>query len=464
MLRSTVSSGEVQVRLSRRIGMLACAAALALLCVAGGPASALEEEVELGVRVEVVAENLAVPWAIDFAPDGRIFFTERAGDLRVMQNGRLLPEPAISLDTAGGEGGLLGLALDPNFGENHYIYLYQTYAGPFGGLFGATNKVTRYTESENKLHDEMVLLDGIPGAHVHDGGRIKFGPDGMLYITTGDAADRSLSQDPNSLAGKILRINPDSSIPVDNPFEGSPVFTLGHRNPQGIDWDPASLEMVSSEHGPSGEPVYPSFGHDEINLIIPGRNYGWPEIVGPATGEGLEEPLLHTGTETWAPSGLTFYDSDNVPEWEGMLFVATLRGGHLRMLDIEDGVLLSSTAMFEGTFGRIRDAAVGPDGDLYILTSNRDGRGLPALEDDRILRISPAHPAEGDTKYVGGVPSVREQLEAGTASGEIRCREGLELVVKAATGVPACVTPASAERLVAIGWAAPPEQQAGAAG
>ncbi len=343
------------------------------------PVAFAQEYPELGVRVETIADNLTIPWSIDFAPDGRIFFSERTGDLRVIQDGILNPEPVKILDVSGFEGGLLGIALDPNFEENHHIYLYYTY----NDFFSTYNKLSRFTESDNQLLDEVVLLDKIAGGAIHDGGRIKFGPDGMLYVTTGDAGITDMAQDLNSLGGKILRINSDGTIPDDNPFENSPVYSYGHRNPQGLDWDPVTGKLVISEHGSSA--------HDEVNVIEPGKNYGWPKVVGDETDPRYSSPILHTGDETWAPSGASFYNSNNIIEWENKYFIATLRGNHLRMLDldIENNEVISSEALFQGEFGRLRDASVGPDGNLYILTSNQDGRGTPQTNDDRILRIVP---------------------------------------------------------------------------
>jgi len=343
------------------------------------PVAFAQEYPELGVRVETVADNLTIPWSIDFAPDGRIFFTERIGDLRVIQDGILNPEPVKILDVSGFEGGLLGIALDPNFEENHHIYLYYTY----NDFLSTYNKLSRFTESDNQLLDEVVLLDKIAGGAIHDGGRIKFGPDGMLYVTTGEAGITDIAQDLNSLGGKILRINSDGTIPDDNPFENSPVYSYGHRNPQGLDWDPVTGKLVISEHGSSA--------HDEVNVIEPGKNYGWPKVVGDETDPRYSSPILHTGDETWAPSGASFYNSNNILEWENKYFIATLRGNHLRMLDldIESNEVISSEALFQGEFGRLRDASVGPDGNLYILTSNQDGRGTPQTNDDRILRIVP---------------------------------------------------------------------------
>ena len=220
-----------------------------------------------------------------------------------------------------------------------------------------------------------------------NGGRIQFGPDGKLYITTGDAGNPDLSQDLNSLGGKILRINSDGTIPDDNPWKNSPVYSLGHRNPQGLDWD-ESGKLVATEHGPSG---LRGIAHDEINLIIPGKNYGWPDVIGDETKEGFQNPLLHSGDDTWAPSGAEFYEGDKIPQWTGKYFVATLRGNHLHLidLDLDNTKVLSHEKLFENDFGRLRDVATGPDGFLYLLTSNNDGRGLPQHNDDRILRIVP---------------------------------------------------------------------------
>lgn len=351
------------------------------------PAAFAQEYPDMGVMVETVAENLEVPWSVAWTPDGTMLFTERTGHLRAIQDGVLLPEPLLSLDVAGVEGGLLGVAVDPGHTENNHIYLYYTYQE----FISSANKVVRYTYANGEISEGRTIIDKIPGGPFHDGGRIKFGPDGMLYITTGDAGNPDLSQDINSLAGKILRINPDGTIPRDNPFEGSAVYSLGHRNPQGLDWNDAG-DLLITEHGPSG---WMGVAHDEINLIVRGANYGWPHVIGDETGDGLTGPVLHTGNETWAPSGSAFYNSDAIPQWTGKYFVATLRGSHLHLIDFRDGMITSHEKLFEGEFGRLRDVAVGPDGAMYLLTSNRDGRGAPQATDDRILRISPIMPAAG---------------------------------------------------------------------
>jgi len=392
------------------------------------------------VKVVTVAENLEIPWEIVFAPDGRIFFTERVGNLRVIENGQLNPEPVAILDVGTVEGGLLGLALDPNFEQNHFLYLYYTYFE-----FPLTyNKVVRFTEKDNSLLDEFILVDKIPGAAIHDGGRLKFGPDEKLYITTGDAGNSNAAQDLNSLSGKILRINPDGTIPSDNPFADSMIFSYGHRNPQGLDWDPVTGKLVVTEHGSSA--------HDEINVVEAGKNYGWPKVVGGEHDPQYIDPILQTGEDTWAPSGATFYDSENIPEWTNKYFVATLRGGHLRMLDLnlEENQVISSEALFSNIYGRLRDASMGPDGNLYLLTSNRDGRGAPAENDDRILKIIPIISEE---KKVGDSSlSPLKQVKAGILPSDVACKTGFELILKSTTGNPACVFPPTASKLVSVGW------------
>ena len=325
------------------------------------------------INVETVLDNLKNPWELKFGPDGTIFFTERDGKLWVIDNESTLHLVAEFPASNTAEGGLLGLELDPDYENNHFLYLYQTYLD----ITTHQNKVVRYTINNNQITDELVLIDKIPGALWHDGGRIKFGPDEMLYITTGDAINADLSQDKDSLAGKILRINSDGTVPSDNPFD-SPVFSYGHRNPQGLAWNENGI-LVSSEHGPSGERGY---AHDEINVIERGKNYGWPIIVGDSNDIVYTNPILHSGDITWAPSGLLYYYSDRIPEWKGKFLVATLRGEHVMVLDLdlENGVVNSTEKIFQGDYGRIRNLVQSPDGDVFMLTSNNDN--------DKILQIS----------------------------------------------------------------------------
>jgi len=339
------------------------------------------ENFESPYRQEIFAKELNVPWAIDIAKDGRVFLTERPGTIRVMIEGQLLKEPVLSLEApfaSQGEGGLLGLALDPHFTANHYIYVYHTYEEN-GEM---KNRVLRLVEHNNKAKIDKVLIDNIPGSTNHNGGRIKFGPDGYLYITAGDKYEPPLAQSKESIGGKILRIRADGSIPDDNPFPGSPVYSLGHRNPQGLAWQPGSGKLFSSEHGQSA--------HDEFNVIEAGANYGWPEIEGDETADGMKPPIVQSGETTWAPSGIAFLTQG---PWKGNLLMANLRGSQVLRFIIGEHSgqprVSKVIPLFAGQFGRIRDVYEGPDGSIYVMTNNRDGRGKPRLHDDQIIRLVP---------------------------------------------------------------------------
>ena len=330
--------------------------------------------------VEVVVNGLEVPWSLAFAPDSRLFVPERPGRVRIIDTARGTSEVALTLDDvfAQGEAGLLGLALDPAFTSNRLVYVYYT-ASASGG---PVNRVVRYRESSGRLAEPVVLLDGIPANTIHDGGRLRFGPDGLLYITTGDAANESLAQDVASYAGKVLRLNTDGTTPRANPFS-SPIYSYGHRNPQGFDWHPATGDLWASEHGATG--------NDEINVIDSGANYGWPRIEGSETLPGMRAPITFYNPAI-APSGASFYRGQRFPQFTNNLFVATLRGTLLLRLRIDAASrrIVSQERLLEGTFGRIRDVVTGPDGYLYFCTNNRDGRGSPSADDDRILRLVPA--------------------------------------------------------------------------
>jgi len=335
----------------------------------------------VGVRPQPVewVRGLEIPWALAFAPDGRAFVSERTGRVRVIREGRLEPQPVLTLPVAHvGEGGLLGLALHPRFPNPPYVYVYYTYERE-----GLRNRVERLREQQGRLVRDRVILDDIPGAFVHDGGRIRFGPDGMLYVGTGDARQPSLAQDPRSLAGKILRVTAEGTVPADNPFPGSPVYSLGHRNVQGLAWHPETRNLYATEHGPSGER---GFAHDEVNLVRPGGNYGWPDLLcGQGGRPGFLDAVACSGEDTWAPSGADFVTRG---AWRGRLLVANLRGAHLRAFVLSaDGTRVERQEVVLSGFGRLRDVVEGPDGAVYVLTSNRDGRGRPTETDDRILRL-----------------------------------------------------------------------------
>jgi glucose/arabinose dehydrogenase len=344
------------------------------------------------VKAEVWVENLEIPWSLVFLRDGRALVSERPGRIRLIKDGRLGEVPYANVDVAHeGEGGLMGLAAHPEFPKEPYLYAMQTYRKG-SNLY---NRVVRLKDLGDRGVFDRVIIDLIPGGRFHDGGRIAFGPDGLLYITTGETFEGKLAQDLNSLAGKILRVTPDAGIPGDNPFKGSPVYTYGHRNPQGLAWHPETKDLFESEHGPSGESLL--FANDEVNVIVKGGNYGWPEVVGAPGRKPYIDPLI-VWKKTTPPSGITFYNGKLLPYLKGDLFVATLRSqsliriklkrvdGRYHVTDIERWFVKDDG---NGAFGRLRDVVEGPDGALYFLTNNRDGRGNPRRGDDKIYRIGP---------------------------------------------------------------------------
>lgn len=329
-------------------------------------------------KIETIVENLYVPWALDISDEGKIYFTERSGTIKVIENGKLNPQPLITFSEpfiSQGEGGLLGIALDPDFLQNHYIYVMHSYLKD-NQIY---NRVVRLVENDNKASIDTIIIDSIPGGRIHNGGRIKIGPDKKLYITTGDAGNPMLAQDLKSIAGKILRIELDGSIPKDNPFVNSPVYSLGHRNPQGLAWNSRNI-LYESEHG--------QIGHDEINIIHPGANYGWPLVQGDeeSTKVVTQKPLIHSGENTWAPSGIAFV---NQGPWKGKLLVANLRGQQLLAISLnEQGTKVNNVEFWlKNEYGRLREVVQAKDGSIYITTSNRDGRGNPDITDDRIIRL-----------------------------------------------------------------------------
>ncbi len=321
--------------------------------------------------IEIIASGLSVPWEIVFLPGGDMLVTERPGNLlRIGSTSKLIQK--IEGVRHVGEGGLMGLALHPKFAENNYLYLYYT-TEQNGKI---QNTVERYQFTNNTLTDKKLILGNIKGSKNHDGGRIAFGPDGYLYIATGDAEEPDSAQDKNSLNGKILRVTDEGGVPADNPF-GNPVYSIGHRNPQGLAWD-SSGQLWVSEHGPSGLQT----GFDEINLITRGGNYGWPKYKGAESDTGILPAALDSGkADTWAPSGMA-YAGDS-------LFFSGLRGAALYQTKIASNNKLTLSTHLQQVYGRIRAVVLGPDNFLYISTSNTDGRGKPKEGDDKIIKLNP---------------------------------------------------------------------------
>ena len=366
----------------RRIGLVAGGVLLVTLSLAavfglpthlfftptdsGASAGLAAEDVE----TEIVAEDLDVPWEVIVLDEDRYLVTERTGDLVLIDNGeRAVIERFDELDRPLlGEGGLLGIAVHPEFDENGYLYVFQTVDRD-----AVENTVRRFEVDleTRELRDETVIIDGVPSDRIHNGGRIAFGPDGLLYITTGDAADAELAQDTDSLAGKILRLNADGSVPESNPFD-SAVYSYGHRNAQGITWDDEG-RLWSTEHGPAAQ--------DELNVVEPGANYGWPNITDTETHPEMETPAFSSGQyETWAPAGTAYSD--------GRVFFAGLRGERLYEAGVVDGEVVSFTGHFAEDFGRLRAVTLGPDEEyLYLTTSNTDGRGDERAGDDKLIRV-----------------------------------------------------------------------------
>lgn len=338
------------------------------------------------IRVELVAKGLNVPWGLAFLPDGDMLVTERPGVVRIVtKDGELLPPVASPEVSKSGEAGLLGLVLHPDFAKNRMFYVYLT--GESDGH--DENRVERYILAEDRSRATLdkVIFSGIPSAQYHDGGRLRFGPDGMLYIGTGDSREPSLSQDSNSRAGKILRVTPDGAVPPDNPIPANPMFIKGIRNTQGFDWLDATT-LIVSDHGPSGEYKGRS-GHDEVSVAHAGDNLGWPTIYACEAGDGLVSPAITWKTAN-PPGGAAIYRGDSIPAWKGAVLVGGLKSKHLHLLRFSADWKLESHEMYlsgDDGFGRLRDVIMGPDGHLYVTTSNCDGRGDCGDDKDRILRI-----------------------------------------------------------------------------
>ncbi len=345
------------------------------------------------VRAERVVSGLTVPWGIAFLPNGSMLVTERIGRLRLVEKGALVPEPVMTVPykSGFGEGGLLGIALHPDFEKNRSFYVFYT-RSEGGGLI---NRVERYVlaQDDRSAKADRIIIDGIRGHTFHDAGRLRIGPDRMLYVGTGDAGDPALSRDDSHPNGKLLRLGLDGEIPGDNPIHGNPLWLKGLRNTEGFDWLNEKT-IVIADHGPSGE--FGRTGHDELNVAAKGDDLGWPTIFGCEEEQGLIAPIL-----SWVvavpPGGIAIYRSDRISAWKNSVLMGTLGSRHLHRVVLDSKHRVRSHEVYfrgdppEG-LGRLREVIVGPDKELYVTTSNCDGRGTCPPTKDEILKIVPGNP------------------------------------------------------------------------
>lgn len=344
------------------------------------------------IKVEVVVRKLEVPWGVAFLPNGSLLITERPGRVRLVIDGSVENKPVATVNvSASGEGGLLGIALHPAFDFKSAPWFYLYYTADKNGK--VINRVARYklNEKGDAATEDKIIVDDIPSAQFHNGGRLRFGPDGMLYIGTGDARDPDLSQKRDNLAGKILRVAPDGTVPSDNPWPDSPVYITGIRNTQGFDWLTKQIMLVT-DHGPSGD--LGRRGHDEVNFATPGSNLGWPTIYRCEQAKDMITPVLTWQTAV-PPGGAALYTGTAIPEWKGSLLIGSLGAKHLqRVILKEDGSqgIGGHEVYLQGDqpdgYGRLREVIMGPDQQLYVTTSNCDGRGTCPDDGDYLLRIT----------------------------------------------------------------------------
>jgi glucose/arabinose dehydrogenase len=342
------------------------------------------------IRVERVASGLEVPWGVAFLPGGDALLTERPGRVRLLhQGGALDPAPVATVAVSaaeGAEGGLLGIAVDPQFSQNRRFYLYAT----VDKNGSPVNRVLRYALSADRRSAQLekILVDDVPAGQLHDGGRLRFGPDGKLYVATGDGRVPDRSRDPASPNGKLLRIGTDGEIPSDNPAPGSPVFLRGLRNLEAFDWLDGRT-LIVADHGPSGE--LGRTGGDELTVAVAGADLGWPTAWRCDALAGVTSPIL-AFVDAMPPGGGSVYRGDAVLAWKGSFLVGTLGSQHLHRVVLgPDGRLVTHEVYLRGDppagLGRLRDVVEGPDGAVWVTTSNCDGRGTCPPEKDVVVRI-----------------------------------------------------------------------------
>ena len=378
-------------RFARPLGLLTCWTLLTGCGTSGqsGTTPTPPGPGDVALTVATVAGGFDTIWELAWGPDNQLWVTERGGTIsRVNPTTGAISRVGTLPVNEVGEGGLMGLAFHPDYASGSpFIYVAHTYSA--GNA--VRNRVLRVAITNGTLGAVTPILEDVPGSSVHNGSRIVVGPDRLLYVSFGDAANTALPQNATSLAGKILRLTLDGQAAPGNTLGGR-VYTLGHRNPQGLVF--ARGTLYSTEHGPGD--------NDELNRIEAGRNYGWPDVRGACDGDAGQAELsfctannvvepLAKWTPTIAPSGLDFYDNARIPQWRGSLLFTSLKGSTLYRAPLStDGRSVGTMEkLYADQFGRLRDVLVAPDGAVYLATSNKDGRGSPQAQDDRIIRLAP---------------------------------------------------------------------------